>query len=238
MAALSSSRSDQPVQLRTPAVRVGAGLATSGWLLRRVWRLLVVTAATPAALAGLVLLVGSVAVWSVSPLLMWCLAALGVGLLVGCRLVWPGRWLAWLRLPVRSWWRGLLVYRHRWGAAMDTAGLAVAWRRTLWNPTVLTVTSTLSVDRVRVRMLPGQTVEDYAEVADRLAQTFGAQAVRVRSVPARSHHVKLWLLTTDPLIRTVEPLPVEHDPLTVGLPVAVAEDGQVWRVPVGRSPGL
>ncbi len=58
MAALSSSRSDQPVQLRTPAVRVGAGLAASGWLLRRVWRLLVVTAATPAALAGLVLLVG------------------------------------------------------------------------------------------------------------------------------------------------------------------------------------
>ena len=94
-----------------------------------------------------------------------CLAALGVGLLVGCRLVWPDRWLAWLRLPVRSWWRGWFVYRHRWAAAMDTAGLAVPWRGTMWNPTVLSVTSTLSVDRVRVRMLPGQTVEDYAAVA-------------------------------------------------------------------------
>ena len=101
MAALSSSRSDQPVQPRTPAVRVGAGLAASGWLLRRVWRLLVVTAATPAALAGLVLVVGGGAVWSVSPLLMWSHGRSRGGAAGGCRLVWPDRWLAWLRLPVR-----------------------------------------------------------------------------------------------------------------------------------------
>src|SRR3954447_18107148 len=106
MPGLSSVRSDQPVRLRTPAVRVGAGLVASGWLLRRMWRLLVVTAATPAALAGLVLVVGGFAVWSVSPLAMWCLAALGLGLLIGCRLVLPDRWLTWLRLPLRSWWRG------------------------------------------------------------------------------------------------------------------------------------
>jgi len=98
MPGLSSVRSEQPVQLRTPPVRVGAGVAATGWVLRRLWRLLVVTAATPAALAGLVLLVGGIAVWSVSPLLMWCLAALGVGLLVGCRLIWPNRWLKWLQL--------------------------------------------------------------------------------------------------------------------------------------------
>ena len=42
--------------------------------------------------------------------------------------------------------------------------------------------STRSVDRVRVRMLPGQTVEDWAKVSDRLCQTFGAQDCRVRSV--------------------------------------------------------
>jgi len=230
MAGLSSARSDQPVQLHTRSVRVGAGVAASGWLLRRVWRLLVVTAATPAALGGLVLVVGAVALWSVSPLLMLSTAALGIGLLIGCRLVWPERWLAWLRLPVRSWWRGWVIYRHRWAAAMDTAGLAVPWRGTIWNPTVLAVSSTLSVDRVRVRMLPGQTVEDYAVVGDRLAQTFGANAVRVRSVPARPHHVELWLLTVDPLTAVVEPLPVDDQALTAGLPVAVAEDGATWRL--------
>ena len=101
---------------------------------------------------------------------------------------------------------------------MDTAGLTTLWRGTVWTPTVLTVASTLSVDRVRVRMLPGQTVEDYAAVADRLAQTFGASAVRVRSVLARPHHVELWLLTTDPLTAVVEPLPVDDQALTAGLP--------------------
>jgi len=230
MAGLSSARSDQPVQLRTPAVRVGVGVVASAWLARRVWRLLVVTAATPAALAGLVLVVFGVLLWRLSPLLMGSLAALGVGLLVGCRLVWPDRWLSWLRLPLRSWWRGWFVYRHRWAAAMDTAGLAVAWRGTLYNPTVLAVTSTLTVDRVRVRMLPGQTVEDYAAASDRLGQTFGAQAVRVRSVPQRPHHVELWLLTTDPLTAGVEPLPVDDQALTAGLPLALAEDGRTWRL--------
>jgi DNA segregation ATPase FtsK/SpoIIIE, S-DNA-T family len=230
MAGLSSARSDQPVQLRTSSVRVGAGVVASSWVLRRVWRLLVVTAATPAALAGLLLVVIGGLLWSVSPLLMLCLAALGAGLLVGVRLVWPDRWLAWLRLPLRSWWRGWFIYRHRWAAAMDTAGLTTLWRGTVWTPTVVTVTSTLTVDRVRVRMLPGQTVEDYAAVADRLAQTFGASAVRVRSVLARPHHVELWLLTTDPLTGVVEPLPVEDQVLTAGLPLALAEDGRTWRL--------
>ena len=44
---------------------------------------------------------------------------------------------------------------------------------------------TRSVDRVRVRMLPGQTLDDYAEVADRLGQTFGTLDCRIRSVPGR-----------------------------------------------------
>ena len=113
---------------------------------------------------------------------------------------------------------------------MDTAGLAVPWRGTVWNPTVLSVSSTLSVDRVRVRMLPGQTVEAYAAVGDRLAQTFGAQAVRVRSVQGRPHNVELWLLTDDPLTEPVEPLPGDDQALTAGLPLALAEDGTTWRL--------
>ncbi len=230
MAGLSSARSDQPVQLRTPAVRVSAGVVASGWLLRRLWRLVVVIAATPAAIGGLVLVVVGVLLWSVSPLLLLGTVAVLVALVVGCRLIWPERWLASLRLPLRSWWRGWFIYRHRWAAAMDTAGLTTSWRGTLWNPTVLTVTSTLSVDRVRVRMLPGQTVEDYAAVSDRLAQTFGATAVRVRSVPQRPHHVEMGLLTVDPLIKVVEPLPVEDQVLTAGLPLALAEDGRTWRL--------
>ena len=231
MAGLSSARSDQPVQLRTSSVRVGAGLVASGWLLRRLWRLLVVTAATPAALAGLLLVVIGGLLWSVSPLLMLCLARSGSACWSGCG--WCGRTGGWPGCGCRCgrWWRGWFIYRHRWAAAMDTAGLTTPLARHGLDTRRCSRSSRrLSVDRVRVRMLPGQTVEDYAAVADRLAQTFGASAVRVRSVPARPHHVELWLLTADPLTAVVEPLPVDDQALTAGLPLALAEDGRTWRL--------
>ncbi len=57
--ALSSARSDEPVRLHTTPVRLSPGVTATGWLLRRAWRLLVITATTPAALADLVLVVGS-----------------------------------------------------------------------------------------------------------------------------------------------------------------------------------
>ena len=81
-----------------------------------------------------------------------------------------------------------------------------------------------------VRMLPGQTLDDYAAVADRLAQTFGVEDCRVRSVPKRRHELELWLLIADPLAQIVAPFPPDPDCLTKGLPVALAEDGTVWRL--------
>ena len=50
-----------------------------------------------------------------------------------------------------------------------------------------------------MKMLAGQTIDDYAAVADRLAQTFGAADCRVRSIPGRRHLLQLWLLICDPL---------------------------------------
>jgi len=88
--------------------------------------------------------------------------ALGVGLLVGWRLRFPDGFTPWVLLPVRgaaAWF--MYRHRHRWAPAMGTAGLA-----TTGSPMLLASRSTLSVDRVRVRMLPSQTVEDYAAVAD------------------------------------------------------------------------
>ena len=115
---------------------------------------------------------------------------------------------------------------------MDTAGLLVARHGTDYVPPLLTVRSTGSVDRVTVKMLAGQTIDDYAQVADRLAQTFGAADCRVRSIPGRRHLLQLWLLICDPLEDIVPPFPPDPDCLTAGIPVALVEDGTVWRLPL------
>ncbi|MBA8794029.1 S-DNA-T family DNA segregation ATPase FtsK/SpoIIIE [Friedmanniella endophytica] len=140
--------------------------------------------------------------------------------------------------PVSAVWRSGWVYRRRWSTALETAGLTVASASSTvgtssqvrYVPPLLRVRSTGFVDRVRVRMLPGQTVDDYAEQADRLAQTFGAQACRVRSVARRVHEVELWLLTRDPLTRVVDPFASTVADLAVGPRVALGEDGLPWRL--------
>jgi hypothetical protein len=155
------------------------------------------------------------------------------GLLVGLvvwRLRWPVTFEAQVRLRVRTWWRAGFVYRRQWATAMDTAGLLVERHRTDYVPPLLKVRSTRTVDRVTVRMLPGQRVEDYAAVADRLAQTFGALDCRVRSVRKRRYLVELWFLIDDPLETVVRPFDADPDALTAGIPVAMAEDGVVFRL--------
>ena len=135
-------------------------------------------------------------------------------------------------VPDPGWVGGCWIYRIRWTAAMDTAGLLVARHGTDYVPPLLSVRSTRTVDRVTVKMLPGQTIDAYAAVADRLAQTFGAADCRVRSITGRWHLLRLWLLICDPLEEIVAPFPPVPDCLTAGIPVALVEDGSVWRLPL------
>ena len=62
-----------------------------------------------------------------------------------------------------------------------------------------------------------------------MAQTFGTLDCRIRSVPRRVHELEQWLLIDDPLAAIVEPFDPDPQPLTAGLPVALAEDGSIWR---------
>ena len=76
---------------------------------------------------------------------------------------------------------------HLWTPPASTASAAACSTQ----PPLKSVKSTRSVDRVRLRMLPGQTVEDRAKVSHRLCQTFGAQYCRVRTVKGRPHELEL-----------------------------------------------
>jgi DNA segregation ATPase FtsK/SpoIIIE, S-DNA-T family len=228
---LSMVRSDQPARLYGETIRVSLWAVLGLWLARRLARLFLLIVRSHSAVIAITVTAAGVAGWK---LVHWVLpvsvvAVLATGL-VGWWMAWPASFEQHVRLRWRSWWRGQLIYRFRWTKAMDTAGLTKQRHGTDYVPPLRRIRSTRSVDRVLVRMLPGQTVEDYALVADRLAQTFGVEVCRVRSVPKRRHQVELWLLVHDPLDQTVAPFPLDPDCLTKGIPVALAEDGTTWRL--------
>jgi S-DNA-T family DNA segregation ATPase FtsK/SpoIIIE len=140
----------------------------------------------------------------------------------------------------RGAWRAATIYRYLWQPAMVTTAMAIRVDGMQYLPRLVSVTSTGGVDVVRVRMLPGQTLTDWASNTPRLAQTFGVLDCRVRSVPGRAHDLALWCLRSDPLTAQVDPF----DPLDscdgldlTALPVAVGEDGLVHHIRLlGRAP--
>lgn len=148
--------------------------------------------------------------------------------------------LAWARLhrhsfdrlvglPIRAVWRRLWVYRRFWQPAMVTAGLDVQVVDRQYLPQLRKVRSTKTVDRVLVKMLPGQILDDYAEQAERLAMSLGAVECRVRPGPKHGE-VELWFLVDDPLHEIVPVLDAPSTPDFARLPVARSEDGEVFEL--------
>lgn len=226
-----------PARLVQPAVRLTLAAMLGLWAIRQLTRLIVWLARTPAALALVATVVGLVVlVTNFGPVPVGVGAAVLAGLLLVLRLLRPVWFRRFVLGPWVAVWRSGWVYRRRWSTAMETGRLTVASAssgvgigQVRYVPPLRRVRSTGCVDRVRVRMLPGQTVDDYAEQADRLAQTFGAQACRLRSIQGRVHEIELWLLTRDPLEQLVQPLPASVVDLAPGPRVALGEDGLPWR---------
>jgi S-DNA-T family DNA segregation ATPase FtsK/SpoIIIE len=218
-----------PVPIRRKQLRLPLPLLILWWIVRLAVKVVIVFVRSPVALVALTLVVVGVLAGRV-----FGLAAVVAGYV----------WLAavvlavWLRCPpfqrlVRSRWRRFWIYRYKWLATMDFAGLnRYRSNRSQYAPVLLTVHSTSDVDRVRARMLAGQVVEDWGKVSDRLCQTFGAQDCRVRSVPGRPHEVEAWFLVNDPLQHIVQPHEQEVPVRLDALPLGLGEDGEVYRLPL------
>jgi DNA segregation ATPase FtsK/SpoIIIE, S-DNA-T family len=84
------------------------------------------------------------------------------------------------------------------------------------------------VDRVQVRLVSGQSTDDFAKRANNLAHGFGALLCRVRS--ARSGAVVLEFVRRDALAAIIPALPVHPHPDLRALPVGKREDGLPWLV--------
>lgn len=202
------------------------------WAVRRLARLLLWVASRPRVLGALVAIVGvgwAWHRWGLAPF-GWILSAAALHL-AGWALLDRRTFDRFVRLPARARRRRLLVYRRRWQPACATADLTIRRRNAEYLPELRAVTSTDQLDRLRVRMLPGQTVLDYAAAAEQLAQTFGVLDVRART-GRRRHEVELTCLVRDPLDRVVElPEPADEPDLRA-LPVGIREDGAPLLLPV------
>jgi S-DNA-T family DNA segregation ATPase FtsK/SpoIIIE len=233
MFAMGRKVEESPIRVRWDAVKISIWALILGWLFKTVVKLLIVILRSPTAICILSLVAITWLVhrgFGLAPVLMgYGFLLLGIGLLRWRR---PDLFERFVYLVARSRWRRFALYRFRWPASMDTADLNRIRGGVQYHPTLKSVRSTRSVDRVRVRMLPGQTVEDWAKVSDRLCQTFGAQDCRVRSVTGRPHELELWFLTADPLVKPVDPVPAGSVVSLDALPIGRCEDGSIYRLPL------
>lgn len=195
------------LRFRPPNVHIPLWLLALGWAGALAWRGLRWLAVHPR--SSLVLAVAGVLLWTDT-----VLPALGV--LVAAKLMlaawWaidPGAVRRRVLEPVQLRLREQLTYRRDWQPAMLTCGLSL---REQWGgdlPTLRTVRNDGGRDVLRVRMLPGQTGEQWQAVTAALAQTFGARSVRVRRVNGRPQELDLLVTrrraAAPPLRHVTEP---------------------------------
>ncbi|HEY9412281.1 MAG TPA: FtsK/SpoIIIE domain-containing protein [Jiangellaceae bacterium] len=217
-------------------VKVSLGAWLAGWLFSLAGRLLLALARRPLVLASVVAVV----------MVANVVGDVGLGVTLAVLAVIAGLAVVWWRLhaasfrrllawKLRAWWRKVWVYRREWAEVM--AGLSLIQRRKGADdlvPELVRVRCTATVDVLRVRLLPGQVLSDFATHANRLAQTFQALDCRVRSLPRRkggaSRVVELWFLIADPLTDTVAVFQPPAKPRLSALPVALGEDGLTWNL--------
>ncbi|MFR9752596.1 hypothetical protein ACL02S_16380 [Nocardia sp. 004] len=98
--------------------------------------------------------------------------------LIGWRVLGPHSFRRWLthraRTRAQAWW----WYRRRWARLSIACRLGIRTEEVTHHPRLLSVTIGESVDRLRVRMLPGQSPDTYTGAAIALAHAFGVSECR------------------------------------------------------------
>ena len=141
--------------------------------------------------------------------------------------LWPASFSRLVLRPAYGRWRRGR-YQRRWAAVMTIGRLAPAYQGRLLLPVLGKVASTRYTDRVAIRLVSGQSAEDYARRADNLAHGFGAVTCRVRS--AKPGRLVLEFVRRDALAQIIPALPIPAVPDLRALPVGKREDGSPWTI--------
>jgi DNA segregation ATPase FtsK/SpoIIIE, S-DNA-T family len=212
---------------RAPVYRTPFVFVAIVQVARLVWRLIRFLARHPVAVLAVV---GGIVLWRViggAGLLV--LAASTVVVLVVWRWRFPASFARFIGTPVRGRWRAW-HYRRRWGAVMTIGRLAPAYQGRILLPVLGKVSATRYTDRVRVRLVSGQSADDFAARAPNLAHGFGAVLCRVHTTAPGV--LVLEFVRRDALAPVIPALPIPAHADPRALPVGRREDGLPWLVRV------
>jgi DNA segregation ATPase FtsK/SpoIIIE, S-DNA-T family len=141
----------------------------------------------------------------------------------------PSSFSRFIGTPARGQWRAW-HYRRRWAAVLTIGRLAPAYQGRVLLPVLGKVSATAFTDRVRVRLVSGQSAADFAARADNLAHGFGAMLCRIRS--ASPGALVLEFVRRDALAAIIPALAITARVDLRALAVGRREDGQLWLVRV------
>jgi S-DNA-T family DNA segregation ATPase FtsK/SpoIIIE len=148
-----------------------------------------------------------------------------IAAMVAWRWRWPVSFARWVDVPARGWWRGW-HYRRHWGAVMTIGRLAPVYQGRALLPVLGKVTATGYTDRVRVRLVSGQSAADFAARAANLAHGFGAVLCRVHTIAPGV--LVLEFVRRDALAAVIPALPIPAHVDLRALPIGRREDGLPW----------
>jgi DNA segregation ATPase FtsK/SpoIIIE, S-DNA-T family len=117
---------------------------------------------------------------------------------------------------VMASWRSWRIYGRRWRSVMTLTGLTDSYAGEDLVPKLERVAARSGHDRLVVRMIEGQHPDDYTQVAERLAHSFGVRTCRARRVvDAKGLTVPgvMWLDMhyRDPLAQPLPAIPLPAD---------------------------
>ncbi|WP_424531066.1 FtsK/SpoIIIE domain-containing protein [Sphaerisporangium viridialbum] len=162
-------------------------------------------------------------------------AGAAVGVVACCGLsAWaaidPAGFMAWVGWRAVSWGRWMWVYRRRWRSVVTVAGLAANVGGRGYAPELVKVSCDRASDRLRVKLLDGQTDAEWADRSPNLAHAFGAGSCRV--AVERPGWLVLTFPRRDELAAVVRARPMPAVPSVGPVDIGVCEDGSPYRLKV------
>ncbi|WP_240197002.1 FtsK/SpoIIIE domain-containing protein [Nonomuraea lactucae] len=162
--------------------------------------------------------------WAAGMLASLALGLAGWALLDRSSFAW---WVGWRLL---AFWRLVWIYRPHWSFAMSGAGLSKLATGLEYRPRLVRVRCGPVADVVTVKMLKGQSFDDWTSKADNLAHAFRALGCRTSIV--RAGLLRLTFPRRDPLRKPIAALPIPDAVDLHAVSVGLCEDGSLWALKV------